>query len=169
MSSNVVLSICQASARQKIAAFRFNFRGVGGSEGSFGEGVGEQADVKAALDFVSSSPNIDSTKIGLAGYSFGGGVALAVAVQDERVRQLALVSPALTEPGWEQLKIYTKPRLLIIGDADSYIPLKRFEQRLKDIPEPRQYHVVAGADHFWLGYEAELAQKVTQFFVKGFA
>ena len=54
--------------------------------------------------------------------------------------------------------------MLIVGDADSVISLERFQQYLADIPEPKQYQVVSGADHFWWGCEEEVAQIVTQFF-----
>jgi len=168
MANNVIFAICQALPQQSIAAFRFNFRGVGKSGGVFGGGITEQEDVKAALTFVSSTPDIDPKRIGLVGYSFGASVALPVALQDERVNLLALVSPALSDHGWEQLKRYTKPKFLIIGDTDSSIPLERLQQCIKDIPNPKQYQVILGADHFWWGYEEEVAQKVTQFFAAGF-
>lgn len=168
MSNNVVFAICQVLAQRSIAAFRFNFRGVGKSEGDFGEGITEQEDVKAALTFISTTPDIDRKRIGLTGYSFGAGVALPVALQDERVNLLALVSPALSDSGWEQLKGCTKPKLLISGNHDSVIPLSQFEQYIKDIPEPKYCQVISGADHFWQGYEEEVAQKVAQFFVAGF-
>ncbi|MFC1592554.1 alpha/beta hydrolase [Candidatus Omnitrophota bacterium] len=158
MSNNVVMSICQALSQQSIATFRFNFRGVGNSGGTFGQGIAEQEDVKAALAHVLSTPDIDHTRIGLAGYSFGASIALRVGLQDGQVNLLALVSPPLLDSDWEQLKSYTKPNMLIVGDADSAIPLERFQQ----------YMVVPGADHFWWGYEGELAQKVAKFFADGF-
>ncbi len=168
MGNNVVVTICQALAGQSIAAFRFNFRGVGGSGGTFGNGIDEQEDVKAALAFVSSTPGIDQERIGLAGYSFGASVALPVAVEDKRISLLALVSPALSDSGWEQLKEYLKPKFLICGNNDFVIPLPQFEQYIRDIPEPKQHDIIFGADHFWWGYEEEVAQKVTKFFVDGF-
>ena len=167
MSNNVVFAICQVLAQQSIAAFRFNFRGVGKSEGDFGEGITEQEDIEAALAFISTTPDIDQKRIGLAGYSFGAGVALPVALQDERFNLLALVSPALSDSGWEQIKGYTKPKLLISGNQDFVIPLSQFEQYTKDIPEPKHCQIISGADHFWQGYEEEVAQKVAQFFVAG--
>ena len=169
MSNNVVVAICQALPRQSITAFRFNFRGVGNSGGAFGGGIGEQEDVKAALAFALSSPDIDTKRIGLVGYSFGASVALPVALQDEQVSLLALVSPALSDTGWEQLRGYHKSKFLIVGDTDFVIPLERFQQYISDIPDPNQYQVVSGADHFWLGHEEEVAQKVTQFFAAGFS
>jgi alpha/beta superfamily hydrolase len=168
MSSDVVFGICQALAQQSIAALRFNFRGVGKSGGKFGEGIAEQEDVKAALAFVLSTPNIDQKRIGLAGYSFGTMVATPVAVQDERVKLLALVSPALQDSGWGQLKTYTKPKFLIAGEHDFVIPEQKFWEQVKDIPEPKQCQIIPGADHFWAGFEEEVAQRVSRFFADGF-
>ena len=168
MANNVVFALCQALAHQSIAAFRFNFRGVGRSEGTFGGGVAEQEDVKAALTFVSSAPDINPKRTGLAGYSFGASVALPVALQDERVSLLALVSPPLTDIDWERLKECSKPKFLIVGDHDFIIPLQLFQQHVKDIPEAGQYEVITGADHFWGGYEEEVTQKVTKFFAAEF-
>lgn len=168
MANNVVLSLCQALPRQGMAAFRFNFRGVGRSEGGFGGGIAEQSDVTAALDLVVSTAGIDSTRIGLAGYSFGASVALPVAVRDSRAKLLALVSPALTDSGWQQLKNYLEPWLLISGDRDSVLPLTELKSRVKELPEPGQWQVIAGADHFWLGFEDQMAERVTGFFVTGF-
>jgi alpha/beta superfamily hydrolase len=168
MHNNVVVAICQALSRHSVVTFRFNFRGVGNSGGTYGEGIAEQEDVKAALAFVLSRPDIDPKKIGLVGYSFGASVSLPVALQDERVSLLALVSPALSDSGWEQLKGYNKSRFIIIGDTDFVIPLERFQQYIKGIVEPGQYRIVPGADHFWRGHEEELAQEVARFFVGDF-
>jgi alpha/beta superfamily hydrolase len=165
MSSNVVFGICQALAERSIAALRFNFRGVGKSGGEFGESIGEQEDVKAALDFATAREDIDRERIGLAGYSFGGGVALPVAIKDKRVKMLALVSPALAEGGWEELERYAKPKFVIVGENDFVIPMQKFTKLAKDRPE--HYQVIAGADHFWDSYEAEVAEKVGRFFGEG--
>jgi alpha/beta superfamily hydrolase len=162
MSSNVVFGICQALAEKSIAALRFNFRGVGKSGGEYGEGIGEQEDVKAALDFALATKNIDKERIGLAGYSFGGMVALPVALRDERVKRLALVSPALAEGGWEELKRYTKPKFVIAGENDFVIPQAQFFKYAEDMPQ--EYQLIAKADHFWDGYEAVVAEKVSAFF-----
>ncbi len=168
MMNNVVTAICRALPRHSVAAFRFNFRGVGSSSGTFGGGIAEQADIKAALDFVLSLPDIDAKRIGLAGYSFGAAVALPAALNDERVSCLALVSPPLSDSAWEQLKGYAKPKVLIVGDADPFLRLENVQQHIKDISDPEQYRVVTGVDHFWLGREAELAEMVTRFLMANF-
>jgi alpha/beta superfamily hydrolase len=162
MSANIVFDICQALAERGVAALRFNFRGVGQSGGGYGEGIAEQADVKAALDFTTANKDIDPERIGLAGYSFGGMVALPVAIKDERVKRLALVSPALDEGGWEELKRYNKPKFVIAGENDFVIPQEYFLKMAAEIPQ--EYQVIKGADHFWGGYEAVVAEKVSGFF-----
>ena len=168
MSNNVIFALCQALAHQSIAALRFNFRGVGKSKGTFGEGIAEQEDVLAALDLTSYTAGIDSRRIGLAGYSFGTSVVLAVAVRERRVSLLGLVSPALSDSGWKQLKEYPKPKFIASGNNDSVVPLEQLQRHIKDIPEPKQYEIISGADHFWQGYEEEIARKVTHFFINGF-
>ncbi|MFC1861868.1 alpha/beta hydrolase [Chloroflexota bacterium] len=168
MFSSVVVAVCQVLSLHSIAALRFNFRGVGECGGDFGGGIAEQEDVRAALAFVLSTPDIDSKKIGLAGYSFGARVAMPVALQDKRIKLLALISPPLSDSGWEQLKKDRKSKYLIVGESDASIPLEYFQQHIKDIPDPEQYQVVSGDDHFWWGHEGEVAQKVTRFFASGF-
>jgi alpha/beta superfamily hydrolase len=82
MENNVVVSLCGALADAGVAALRFNFRGVGGSGGSHGGGIGERQDALAALDFLAGVAGVDGGGLGLAGYSFGALVALGAA--DER-------------------------------------------------------------------------------------
>ena len=164
MYNNVVAAICATVSQKGIAAFRFNFRGVDESGGQFGGGIAEQDDVRAALEFVTTSGKTDATKVGLAGYSFGGSVALPVALEDERVQYLALISPALTESGWLQLGQYARPKVVIVGGNDSVIRLEQFQELAGTSRNPEEYQTIAGADHFWWGLEAELVQKVANFF-----
>ena len=169
MNNNVVVSICEALSQQGIAALRFNFRGVGSSGGQFGGGVNERDDVRAALGFLSGEADVDQERIGLAGYSFGGGVALPVALEEESVACLALVSPALTDSGWVELEKLTRPKLIIVGGIDSVIQMDRFQQYLKAARHPTEYHVVPGADHFWGDHGDELFGEVVAFFAARFA
>ena len=164
MSNNVVLAICQALAQQGIAAFRFNFRGVGGSQGEFGQGTGEQEDVEAAIAFISTVKEVDSKRIGLAGYSAGAGFGLPVGFKDDRIRALAAISPPLPMFDFNFLKSCPKPKFLISGSRDDLIPIDQFLEFCQNLPEPKECESIEGADHFWWGYESDLAAKVTAFF-----
>ena len=160
MDNSVVVTICQALVTQSISVLRFNFRGVGGSGGKFGGGVKEREDVKAALDYLSTRQEIDSGKLGLVGYSFGGAVAFPAAQEDTRVRKLVLVSPALNEDGWEELKSYTRPKLVLLGDADMVVSYARLK---KYFTADKQFQVITGADHFWWGFEGAMSKRVGEF------
>jgi len=100
------------------------------------------------------------------GYSFGGGIAATVAVQNERIKLLALVSPALLDGG-EGLKGYLKPKFIIIGEDDDMIAPEGLRELFREMPEPKQFEVIPGADHFWAGFEEEVAQRVSRFFTEG--
>ena len=166
MDNGVLLAVCSALEKHSIATLRFNFRGVGNSGGSYDEGRGEQDDVTAALDYLTTLQEIDSRKIGLVGYSFGGMVADAVAMKDNRVKQLALISPVLEADGWTQLREYTLPKLIIIGDEDTTIVFRPFRRFFEDA---RQYQLIAGADHFWSGFEEQISDKIACFIRNGFS
>lgn len=164
MDNNVMMSISSALVRECFIAFMFNFRGVGGSQGSFGGGEAEQEDAAAALNWIIGQPEVDANRVGLAGYSFGAAVVLPVACAEDRVRALALIS---LPPGPEQisqLKSCVKPKLLICGTNDMVAPLEQAQQMNREAAEPKQFEIISGADHLWWGYEGKLANKVAEFF-----
>ena len=95
MTSDVTHAICQSLDEAGIATFRFNFRGVGGSEGSFDQGKGEQDDLKSALDTFRKWPGVKKSSVGVAGVSFGAVVALDFFNKHRDQAALALVSPTV--------------------------------------------------------------------------
>jgi hypothetical protein len=152
-----------------MAAFRFNFRGVGRSGGVYDNGVGEQTDLVAALAFLESASGVDPSGIGLAGYSFSTGIALRVALGHERVRALALISPFLTASDWEQLRSYRAPKLFLCGSHDDFISPEEVKRLSGGLPEPNRCEIIQGADHLWWGYEGEIAERVAAFFQAAFS
>jgi alpha/beta superfamily hydrolase len=164
MDNNVVLAISSALVRKSVIALIFNFRGVGGSQGSFGGGIDEREDVAAAINWLTSQPTVDVQRLGLSGYSFGAAVALPVACADQRVKAVALISLSPGPLQTAQLKDCIKPKLLVCGADDSVLPLDQAKLMNGEAAEPKQFELVSGADHFWRGYEAVLAEKVAAFF-----
>lgn len=160
MDNNMVVAVCQALVSRSIAALRFNFRGVGRSLGRFGQGVGEREDVKAALDFLGAR----ASRLGLAGYSFGAAVAIAVAPEEPRVRALAFISPPLFPPGLEPLKKVGEAKLFISGSADAFVPSLQLQRSVEELPPPHELKIILGADHFWWGYEEMVGRMVADFF-----
>jgi alpha/beta superfamily hydrolase len=166
MDNNVVNSLSETLTRASLASLKFNFRGVAGSQGEFGQGIGEREDVEAAISFISTVKEVDSKRIGLAGYSAGAGFALPVGFNDDRIKALAAVSPPLPMFDFGFLQSCPKPKLLISGSKDDLIPINQFLEFCQNLPEPKECESIEGADHFWLGYESILATKVTAFFTK---
>ena len=166
MDNNVVYSVSKTLTQAALVSFKFNFRGVGGSQGEFDQGTGEQEDVEAAISFISTVKEVDSERIGLAGYSAGAGFAFPVGFNDDRIRALAAVSPPLSMFDFDFLTGCPKPKLLISGSRDELIPIDQFLEFCQNLPEPKECENVEGADHFWWGYESLLAAKVTAFFTK---
>lgn len=164
MYNNVVHAVCEKLGEKEIAWLKFNFRGVGMSGGSFAGGLGEKEDVKAAISFGESQPKIDRKKIGLCGYSFGSIVAFSVAVEDQRAGAVAGISPFVQPENL--LNRYTKPKLLICGAQDEFVNVESLEQLIQKIAEPKELAIYPGVDHFWMGGEEPMAERVTQFFVR---
>ena len=162
MDNNVVAAVCAALGREKIAWLKFNFRGVGRSGGIFAEGIGEQDDVKSALTFLMTLSEIDPARLALCGYSFGAAVAIPVADIDERVQAIAAISPVFEFPGL--LKSYARPKLFICGEEDEFINHQELGRIVSELPEPKGYECIPGADHFWRGVEKELEAKSGRFF-----
>ncbi len=162
MENSVVTAICEALAAGGIEALRFNFRGVGGSQGRYGDGVTETGDARAALDYLAQDPVVDVTRLGLCGYSFGGMVVAVAAARDARVKRLVLVSPALDGPGLEKLRDFNGALLVLAGSEDEMVTPEHLTQYLA-----QALRVICGADHFWRGQESMLAAVVTEFFKAG--
>jgi uncharacterized protein len=160
MDNNVIMAVSGALADRGIAALRFNFRGVGSSEGSYGEGIGEEADALAALAYLAGREEVDASRLGLIGYSFGGMVALSSGVQSNLVKAMAGVSPVITEG---LLMECAKPTLIIYGGNDDVVLPSTILKEANNLP-PGSVEAFDGADHFWWGHEQKAAERVAAFF-----
>ncbi len=163
MNVDMVHHVCVALGEHYIASLRFNFRGVGKSGGQHDNGVGEQDDVKAALSFLQTRDEIDSSRLALCGYSFGTMVSIPVADVDERVQAYAGISAFFVLP--DLLKNFLKPKFFIHGTEDDLISSRQAEENVSKLPEPKEFVLIEGADHFWWGYDKEVAGRVADFFV----
>ncbi len=166
MNNNVVNCLCSALNAESLISFKFNFRGVGRSQGDFGDGAGEQEDVSSAISFITTLSEVDPESMGLIGYSAGAAFALPVGCEDPRIKALGAISPPLSMFDFEFLKGCIKPKILISGSRDDFTPAGRFVELCQSLPSPTEYECIEGADHFWWGYEPEMARKIAAFFAK---
>lgn len=158
MHTKAVYRATKALARVGCAVLRFNFRGVGYSEGTFDHGVGEQDDFRAGLDFmVGRYPGVECWA---AGFSFGSYVALSVGATDERVTRLIGIAPPLATYDFSVLETCTKPKLFIQGSEDELFPIAQLEAYVARLPDPKQLIVIPGANHLFEGKVAEVADAI---------
>lgn len=178
MHNGVVVAIAEALASQGVMALRFNFRGVGASQGVHDAGRGERSDVEGALDKLLAQPQADPARVLLVGYSFGACVGLAHAQHDPRVSAFAAVGLSLEfcdfgalnslattgdfAPASECLAF---PKLFITGEHDRLAPPGELRKLVAQLPEPKSVQIVPGADHFWWRSEQEVARRVADFVV----
>jgi len=161
MYSNVVTAVAKALWQHDVATLRFNFRGTGTSEGTHGGGDTEGADVGAAVTYLLDCQPVPHVVV--LGYSFGAGVGLLAGAADPRVTALVGVAPPVGRRDFPPLLTCPKPKLFVTGDRDHVCPLPALQDLITRCPEPKALALIPGADHFFLGHEAEVAQAVVTF------
>ena len=157
MHNNVVRAVAHAYQEEGYSTLRFNFRGVEKSEGYFGNGVGEQEDVKAALKALGKK------SMDLAGYSFGAWVSALGLAKFEKAQRLIMVSPPVSFIDFSFLEYSPKIKLVICGSRDEIAEYKKVEKMLPKWNDQAQFRVIQGADHFYSGYEEELFDILGEF------
>ncbi len=145
---------------------RFNFRGVGNSEGEHTKGEFEQQEALGALELLKAWPGVDIERIGLAGYSFGSGVVLGNPELHKNANAFALISPSVRALEGTELKNKKGTTFVIAGDQDKAVQSGEFIPALDAFGHPPQRHIVEGADHYWFGYEDQMAPRVVEFFTE---
>lgn len=162
MDNNVVAAILDALWTAGFATLRFNFRGVGRSEGVHGGGTAEIDDVAAAVRFIGTQPGVRPGGIVLAGYSFGARVALSAAAGIPEVAMVIAVALPVSMMEPPSMAGWNKPLVLVAGDRDSFCSVRDIEAfHLQVTPHP-VLKLIAGADHFFAGFERELSEQIGQ-------
>jgi alpha/beta superfamily hydrolase len=160
MYNNVVEAILAAMWRAGYATLRFNFRGVGGSEGEHDGGPGEVDDALAAMSFILAQPGVRKEGAAMTGYSFGAMVALSAGYECAEIARIVAVALPLAMADARVPDGSSKPVLLVSGDRDSYSPVAGLQALAPRIGSSARLEIIAGADHFFGGREAELSRVI---------
>lgn len=162
MHFKLIFRIARALDELGYPTLRFNFRGVGNSEGVYDEGRGERGDVRAAIDWMAERhPDVPLV---VAGFSFGAWTGLPVGCADPRVSHLVGLGTPLRALKLNELDSCTKPKLFVHGTADEFGPMAQMNSWFADLPEPKKLVRIEGADHFFEGRREEMAQAITDYF-----
>lgn len=153
MDNGVVDSIVRVYRSRGYSTLRFNFRGVGMSQGRYDDGRGEREDVRSALQFLAA---YGKSRIDLTGYSFGAWVNLLAMPTPSPPDRLLLVSPPVALLDFNATAFLEPLKLVVVGSHDQFAPPQRIRALLPTWNPDARLEVIAGADHFYWGYTGEL-------------
>jgi alpha/beta superfamily hydrolase len=153
--------LCDAGA----AVLRFNFRGVGRSEGGWGGGAAEIGDLDAAIEHVRT--HRPQSKIALAGWSFGAIIALRWQTRTDDASPLAAIAPPIRLPAGgvapAPASLAPAPRLFVVGDRDQFVTADELEEYAT--AAGAHIEVLKGSDHFFALRHKKVAELVASFLV----
>ena len=157
MHNKVVYQTAKTIHRFGLPVARFNFRGVGLSEGTHDKGVGEKDDVLAVIDFLAGQ--YPGAPLIVAGFSFGSWAGLHAGCGDSRVVELiglGLPVGDLESRSFSYLDRCDKPKLLVSGEFDRFGPPSQLRAMVERFPanarEKTKVEIVADGDHFFAGH-----------------
>jgi alpha/beta superfamily hydrolase len=152
MNNQVVYSLYYKFVQRKFSTLRFNFRGVGRSQGVFDNGPGELSDAATALDWLQLA-NPDAKSCWIAGVSFGAWVAMQLLMRRPEIDGFISVAPPANLYDFSFLAPCPSSGLMVNGDRDRVVPPQSVKTLVDKLKTQRGIHVshevVPGANHFF--------------------
>ncbi|MDE2788942.1 MAG: alpha/beta hydrolase [Paracoccaceae bacterium] len=152
MNNRVVYNLHYAFHRMEFTVLRFNFRGVGRSQGDYDEGIGELSDAAAALDYLQAL-NPNAKHCWVAGFSFGAWIGMQLLMRRPEVSGFVSVAPPANLYDFTFLAPCPTSGLIINGSSDQVAPPASTEELVSRLHEQRgitiTHEVIAGAGHFF--------------------
>lgn len=169
MNNKVVYNIFHALARSGFAVLRFNFRGVGKSQGTFDNGEGELADSAAALDWLQTyHPSASQTWV--SGFSFGAWIAMQLLMRRPEITSFVSVAPPANVYDFAFLAPCPASGLIVHGDQDQVVPQESVKKLVDRLSNQRgiaiDYRIVKKADHFFSEQIETLTGHIDDYLVK---
>ncbi len=159
--NKVVHTLCRALRDMGVASIRFNFRGVGKSEGQFDHGKGEYEDLITVVKFLRTY--VDEKKpLLIAGFSFGSFIASRFAISN-KVSACIMVAPPVSYPEFKEMNTFLSPLLVIQGDQDEVVDYGDVKSWVGALVRSPEFEIVEGAGHFFHGRLPELKSIVQSF------
>ena len=172
MNNRVVFALFQAFQKRGYSVLRFNFRGVGRSQGRFDCGPGELSDAASALDWMQSvNPNASGCWIG--GYSFGAWIGMQLLMRRPEIDGFIAISPPAGSLDFSFLAPCPASGLILHGARDDVVPPDAAEKLAKKLAHQKNvvvdFKAIAGADHFFASHMPELAKAIDDYLNKALA
>ena len=152
MNNRIVYSLYQTFVKRGFSTLRFNFRGVGRSQGTFDRGEGELSDAAAALDWLQTY-NANAETCWVAGYSFGAWIGMQLLMRRPEIEAFVAISPPANQYDFTFLAPCPSSGLILQGDADTLVPADSVQKLVQKLSHQRDIKIdfrkIAGADHFF--------------------
>ncbi len=163
MNNRVVYELHYAFHRQGFSVMRFNFRGVGRSQGEFDQGIGELSDAASALDYLQAMKP-ESKICFIAGFSFGAWIGMQLLMRRPEASGFVSVAPPANMYDFNFLAPCPSSGLIINGDADRVAPMDDVEKLVEKLKTQKgieiTHDILPGASHFFDNHMDPLIQNV---------
>jgi alpha/beta superfamily hydrolase len=163
MQDNLTALLARRLAENGVLALRFNFRGVGKSQGQQSDGRLEPLDLAGAIDFALAQPGVNPAKVCVIGHGFGAYIALLYAPFDPRVRTVVAISLPLYRAAGGFPKMFERPKLFVTGEFDEICPLYKLEPFVEQLKGPKGIKVIVGARHLMRDHEDAAIQAILKY------
>src|SRR5262244_950311 len=166
MNNKVVYQLYQCFQRKGFSVLRFNFRGVGRSQGKFDRGEGELSDAAAALDWLQTwNPN--APQCWIAGFSFGAWIGMQLLMRRPEIAGFISVSPPANMYDFSFLAPCPSSGLILQGDVDDIVPQEAVNKLVQKLSNQRDiqidYRIIEGANHFFHDRIEQLGAEVDDY------
>ena len=155
MNNPVAYQLYHQFVDRGFSVLRFNFRGVGRSQGEFDEGLGELSDAAAALDWLQSL-SVDARQCWIAGYSFGAWIGMQLLMRRPEISGFVSIAPPANFYDFTFLAPCPASGLIVHGDADRIVPKDDTEKLVERLQAQKgitvDYENLKGANHFFEKY-----------------
>ena len=163
MNHPVAVQLYHLFMQRGFSVLRFNFRGVGRSQGEFDSGIGELADAATALDWLQAT-NPQASQFWVAGYSFGAYIGMQLLMRRPETDGFISVSPPTNMYDFSFLAPCPASGLILHGQADTIVPPVEVERVVSKLRTQKgiiiDYDLVEGANHFWADHLPEVEKRV---------
>ncbi len=169
MNNQIIYQMYYAFAERGFSVLRFNFRGVGRSQGSFDHGSGELSDAASAMDWAQAL-NPDARACWIAGVSFGAWIGMQLLMRRPEVEAFINVAAPANRFDFSFLAPCPSSGLFLHGEQDRVAPYKDVISVIEKVKTQKgivlDHVVINGANHFFDGHIDELIQEMTAYLDK---
>jgi hypothetical protein len=164
MNNKIVYRLYQTFVDCGFSTLRFNFRGVGKSQGKYDEGVGELTDAATALDWLQQQ-NTDASVCWIAGFSFGSWIAMQLLMRRPELEGFIAISPPANLYDFSFLSPCPASGLIAMGDKDDVVSEEAVAKLAGRLSNQVQYTVIPGADHYYRNQLDEMGGLVKRYVI----